>query len=318
MNWLKIQLETNHAGLEGAETFLSAQGIDSVEIEDSEEFLALLDDARPSWGDADGAVPPEAGRSRVTFYLEADEAGLTRLARIRTALSPFKRAHPEWAPLLMTLQEVRDADWENNWKAYYQPMDVGSRLTIIPAWEQQARPAEGRVPLILDPGLAFGTGSHPTTRLCLTALDQLLRGGERVADLGCGSGILSIAALRLGASRAFACDIDEKCVDVAYANAALNGIRPDTYTVRAGDVLTDAKLRAELGGGYDLVLANIVADVILGLAPAVRPLLAPGGVFLCSGVIAERGAEVEAALAAAGLRVETRREDAGWCSFLCR
>lgn len=130
-----------------------------------------------------------------------------------------------------------------------------------------------RVPLVLDPGLAFGTGSHATTRMCLKQLDKRVRGGERVLDLGCGSGILSIAALRLGAQEAFACDIDEKAADVAYENAALNGIGKERYTVLAGDILIDSKLQTAIGGGYDLVLANIVADVILALAPTVKGLL---------------------------------------------
>ena len=167
------------------------------------------------------------------------------------------------------MADVADEDWENNWKQFYKPMEIGSRLLVVPEWEEAADPT--RVKLVLNPGLTFGTGSHATTRLCLQALDTHIHGGERVLDLGCGSGILSIAALRLGAESAFACDIDEKCVDVAYENAALNGIGKDRYTVRWGDVLTDAALRQEMGAGYDIVVANIVADVIMGLSPHVRP-----------------------------------------------
>jgi ribosomal protein L11 methyltransferase len=172
------------------------------------------------------------------------------------------------------MADVADEDWENNWKQFYKPMEIGSRLLVVPEWEEAADPT--RVKLVLNPGLTFGTGSHATTRLCLQALDTHIHGGERVLDLGCGSGILSIAALRLGAESAFACDIDEKCVDVAYENAALNGIGKDRYTVRWGDVLTDAALRQEMGAGYDIVVANIVADVIMGLSPHVRPFLKRG------------------------------------------
>ena len=169
------------------------------------------------------------------------------------------------------MENLKDADWENNWKQYYKPMEIGERLLVIPEWEQenvkgQAKYA-GKVPLILEPGLTFGTGSHATTRLCLTALEEAVHGGETVLDLGCGSGILSIAALRLGAASAKAVDIDDKCLTVAYENAALNGIGKDRYTVLVGDVLSNGALRETLGGGYDVVVANIVADVIIGLAP---------------------------------------------------
>ncbi|WP_204791728.1 50S ribosomal protein L11 methyltransferase, partial [Oscillibacter sp. CU971] len=190
------------------------------------------------------------------------------------------------------------------------------RLLVIPQWEE-ADPGD-RVPLYLDPGLTFGTGAHATTRLCLTALETLVRGGERVLDLGCGSGILSVAALRLGAGSALAVDIDDKCRTAARENAGLNGIGPDRLDILVGNLLTDRAAAEKIGGGYDLVLANIVADVIIALAPRVRGLLSPGGTFLCSGIIKGRADEVEAALNAAGLEIRTRREDNGWYAFTCQ
>ena len=223
----------------------------------------------------------------------------------------------------MTLDDLEDADWENNWKQYYKPMELGDRLLVVPEWLREdpkvrAGLRAGRVPLVLDPGLTFGTGSHATTRLCLTALEKTIHGGERVLDLGCGSGILSIAALKLGASAATAVDIDDKCLDVAYENAALNGIGRDTYTVRIGDVLGDEALRTGLGGGWQMVVANIVADVIKGLAPLVRPMLAPGGRFLCSGIIDDRAEEVADCLRANGWELVETRSAEGWFSYLCR
>ena len=195
-------------------------------------------------------------------------------------------------------------------------MEIGDRLLVVPEWEQASDPQ--RIILRLNPGLTFGTGSHATTRLCLQALDAHIHGGEKVLDLGCGSGILSIAALRLGAASAFACDIDEKCVDVAYENAALNHITKDTYTVRWGDVLHDQQLRTEMGGGYDMVVANIVADVIIGLSGSVRDFLKPGGLFLCSGIIDDRAEEVLQKLQSDGWDVIEQRSSEGWFSYLSR
>ena len=257
-----------------------------------------------------------AGRSRITFYLEAREAGFAKLGEVRVALEGLKQERRDLGTLLMTLEDVEDADWENNWKQYYKPMEIGERLLVIPQWEE-ADPGD-RVPLYLDPGLTFGTGAHATTRLCLTALETLVRGGERVLDLGCGSGILSVAALRLGAGSALAVDIDDKCRTAARENAGLNGIGPDRLDILVGNLLTDGAAAEKIGGGYDLVLANIVADVIIALAPRVRGLLSPGGTFLCSGIIEGRADEVAAALNAAGLEIRTRREDNGWYAFTCQ
>ena len=216
----------------------------------------------------------------------------------------------------MTLDNLQDADWENNWKQYYKPMEIGERLIVIPEWLQAE--TNGRVPLILNPGLTFGTGSHATTRLCLKALEKTVNNGDRVLDLGCGSGILSIAALKLGAKGAFACDIDEKCKAVAYENAALNGVDPSVYQVEIGDILSNRRLRDKIGTGYQVVLANIVADVIIALAPAVRPLLAEDGVFICSGIIDDRAEEVAAKLQEAGLVIQETHSAEGWFCYICK
>ena len=317
MKWLEVHIDTNHQGLEQVEAFLSGQGIDSVVIDDEGEFQDFLENNHQYWDYVDeDLMAAEKGKSRVTFYLEANEDGFSTLAQVRVALAEFKERHPECGSLLMTLDNLEESDWENNWKQFYKPMEIGDRLIVIPEWENAD--IGDRVPLILNPGLTFGTGSHATIRLCLKALEQRVHGGERVLDLGCGSGILSIAALKLGAAHAFACDIDDKCQDVAYENAALNGIGKDVYTVRTGDILTDSALQAEIGGGYDVVLANIVADVIIALAPAVRPLLKPDGVFICSGIIDDRAVEVADKLRQAGLAILESNQSEGWFSYVCR
>ena len=317
MHWLELHIDTNHTGLDPVTALLSSLDIDNVMIDDEEEFHAFLEENRPHWDYVDEDLEREMrGKSRITFYLLAGDTGFAKLAEVRVALQALKESRSDCGSLLLTLEEVQDADWETSWKQYYKPLEIGERLLVIPQWETAE--LHGRVPLILDPGLTFGTGNHATTRLCLTALEQAVQGGERVLDLGCGSGILSIAALRLGAASARAVDIDEQCLTVARDNAALNNIGPDRYTVEVGDLLTDEDFRASLGGGYQIVLANIVADVIIALAPLVRSLMAEGGWFLCSGIIDTRADEVAEKLRATGLILAQRQESEGWCAFTCR
>ncbi|MBP3494206.1 MAG: 50S ribosomal protein L11 methyltransferase [Oscillospiraceae bacterium] len=317
MHWLELKIDTTPAGIAPVSDLVEALGVTGLVIEDEGDFHDFLEQNRQYWDYVDEELlESKRGVCRVTFYVSADDEGMDTVAKVRLALAELKSRRGDCGSLVMTMAQMDDADWENNWKQFYKPMEIGERLIVVPEWERAD--TAGRVKLILNPGLTFGTGSHATTRLCLTALEKHVTQGQRVLDLGCGSGILSIAALLLGADHAFACDIDEKCVDVAYENAALNGIGKDRYTVRWGDVLSDKQLQKEMGGQYDIIVANIVADVIIGLAPQVRPFLKEDGLFLTSGIIDDRAAEVAEKLRAAGWQIVEERQSEGWFSYLCK
>ncbi len=317
MQWLELKIDTTPAGIDPVSALVEELGVTGLVIEDEGDFHDFLEHNHQYWDYVDEELlASKRGVCRVTFYVSADEAGMDTVAKVRLALAALKERRGDCGRLVMTMAQMDDADWENNWKQFYKPMEIGDRLIVVPEWENAD--THGRVKLILNPGLTFGTGSHATTRLCLTALEKHVAQGQRVLDLGCGSGILSIAALLLGAEHAFACDIDEKCVDVAYENAALNGIGRDRYTVRWGDVLSDRQLQKEMGGQYDIIVANIVADVIIGLAPQVRPFLKEDGLFLTSGIIDDRAAEVAEKLRAAGWEIVEQRSSEGWFSYLCK
>lgn len=308
VKWLEVTLDTTEAELDALCARLTGNGVTGLAIEDEEDFKTFLEQNHQYWDYVDdGLLARMKGVCRVKFYITDDADGRKQLEGWLAGIDqPY------------SLASLGDNDWAHSWQKYYKPMPVGERLYIVPEWERGEPVPAGKAPLYLNPGLTFGTGSHASTQLCLMGLERYTVPGKPVLDLGCGSGILSIAALKLGAASAAAVDIDDKCRDVAYENAALNGIGQDTYTVRIGDVLGDAVLRADLGGGWQMVVANIVADVIIGLSPLVRPMLAPGGLFLCSGIIDDRAQEVADRLRENGWEILETRSAEGWFSYLCR
>ena len=239
---------------------------------------------------------------KVHMYLAPDENPAEVLPLFK------ERLEASGIPYKLATNGVEQEDWQNAWKKYYHAMDIGKRLAIVPGWEQYDT---DRTAITMDPGMAFGTGTHETTALCLEVLDERVRGGERVLDIGTGSGILAIAALKLGAAAAEGVDIDPMCVRTAGENAARNGVE-DRLTVLVGDLSDKAS------GVYDLITANIVAAAILSLAPHVPALLAPGAVFIASGIIDTRKEEVLAGLRAAGLEPFDVREKRGWVCIVCR
>ena len=295
MEWTDIRLTVAKADADNAEavaTMIAEGGIYIEDYSDIEQQVAEI--AHVDLIEQELLDKP---RDQVVIHLYLETLALIA-------------ARMEAAGIAYTVETegVEQEDWQNGWRKYYHPMEIGQRLAVVPSWQEYDT---DRVKLILDPGLAFGTGGHETTSLCLEALDERVKGGERVLDIGTGSGILAIAALKLGAASAEGVDIDPVAVRTAGENAALNGVA-DQLTVLVGDLSDKAS------GTYDIITANIVANAILSLAPAVPGLMAEDAVFIASGIIDSRKDEVIAGLEAAGLAVQEVKEKRGWECIVCR
>ena len=305
MRYIEVTVNTPKEEIDARCEQMAVMGAGGFVIENEDDFKEFLEHNHQYWDYVDEELSSQfAGVSRIKCYLTDDEDGLAVLRQIRDAYGDVQTAF------------VEDSDWENNWREYYKPIEVGEKLVVVPEWEET--PDDGRLTLRLDPGLIFGTGSHATTRMCLAGLEPYCGEGVRVLDLGCGSGILGIGALILGCERCLGVDIDPKAPDVVMSNAALNGIGPNRMTAWAGDILGDASLRQRIGGGWQLVLANIVADVIIPLSAIVEQFMAPGAVFICSGIIENRWPETAAALAENGFEILNHRSEEEWHCFVCR
>lgn len=306
MRWIEASIKTKSEEIDGLCATLEALGVEGVCIEDEADFQAFLENNRQYWDYVDEKLTSYfSGLSRVKFYLSDDEAGRKMLDTVRKELEKE-----------IAVSYVDDADWENGWKENFPPLEIGERLLVIPEWLEPE--TGGRAVLRLEPGIAFGTGNHATTRMCLKALESINATGKKVLDLGCGSGILGLAALVLGAGSVTGCDVDPKAPDAAQNNAALNGISGDMFQIHAGDILSDRGLRKKLGGGYDIVLANIVADVIISLSGIFREFLAPEGLIVCSGIIDGRVAEVEAAMRKNKLSILRHLREEEWNCYVLK
>ena len=302
MAWLEITIETEPKKIGATATALTAQGFSELVIEDQQEFETFLDENRAYWDYIDENLQQQLqGLSRIKLYLEdTDKAGLDRLNKAAEKLG--------LTPIIAQLPET---NWEESWKDNYPAVEVGENLIVVPYW--QAEETNGRTPIILDPGLTFGTGAHASTQMVMEAMEQTVTDGFKCLDLGSGSGILSIAALRLGAASAIGVDIDPKAEDIARENAAYNGFAAPEFTALTGNVTEDVALMDQLSQlEYDLVLVNIVADVIIGLAPVLPKFLTARSTLICSGILDVRLEEVKAALEKAGLTVTGIRQKEDW------
>ena len=320
MNWIEIQIITASAGVDALCAMLTDLGIKGFSIADPADFQEFLQNKEGKWDYIDQDLLGMAqGDTTVTVYLPDNAQGAEQLVALRAMLAQIHARDDAqlFGTLELTLKNVREEDWANNWKQYFKPFTVGERLLIKPSWEMGENPWN-RAVLEIDPASSFGTGQHHTTRLCLELLEQLMHPGDRVLDLGCGSGILSIGALLLGASGATAVDIEENAAATATENARKNHIDPTLYRVFCGNVLEDETLCREIGDGYDLICANIVADVLIAMKQLFRQFLRPEGSLIMSGIIMERRDEVLDQLKKAGFALLEVREKEGWAAASLR
>ena len=303
MAWLEITVNTKPGGVEALATALTGLGFEDFCIEDQQEFESFLEENREYWDYIDEGLQQELqGLSRIKLYIEDTDTG---------SLETLRRFTQDRG-LSMTEKLLPDTDWSESWKESYPPQEVGKDLVVLPYW--LAETYEGsRKQVILDPGLTFGTGAHPSTQMVMETMEEALVPGTRCLDLGSGSGILSITALRLGAGEALGVDIDPKAEDIARENAAYNGFSAPAFTALTGNVTADKGLMERLSQTeYGLVLVNIVADVIIGLSPVLPEFLGEDTVLICSGILDTRLPEVLEALEKAGLTVTAIREKEEW------
>ena len=310
--WLEITIDTASGGIEEVAAALTAGGFEDLVIEDQAEFESFLDENRAYWDYIDESLQSRLqGLSHIKLYLQQeDPAGLARLEALLEQLKA--RAGGRLGSLQMHLSQLAETNWEDSWKDNYPPQSIGSRLVVLPYWLADTD-TEGRLPVILDPGLTFGTGAHPSTQMVLEAMEKAVFPGASCLDLGSGSGILSIAALRLGAKTAVGVDIDPKAEDIARENAAYNGLGSPEFTALTGNVTADKKLMDTLmQDRYDVVLVNIVADVIIGLAPVLPKLLDGKSHLILSGILDTRLPDVLSALKQAGLQAKQIHQKEEW------
>lgn len=318
MDWIRVSIFTTSDGIEPVMGRLLQLGIDGIEIEDEQDFKNFLETNRECWDYVDDKLIREKeGETCIKAYIEADNPDM--LSAIKTEMADLKDMDKDgnFGRLTAELDSIREEDWANTWKQYFHVMEIGENLVVKPYWED-IEPTD-KIVFEINPGLTFGTGSHHTTRLCLEDIEKTVKENDTVLDLGCGSGILSIVSLMLGAKKACAVDIDKNSMETAYDNLSRNGIDKSRYSVHIGNILSDKSLQDEiLSEKYDVVLANIVADVIIAALPFVKKALKPDGTFITSGIIEDRISDVETALFENGFEIVSENRSADWAEYKCK
>lgn len=322
MDFLEAFVETSEIGIEMASGVVYANGVTGIMVEDQRDFSEFMKDPNRQWDYIDDELMKQklTQKNGITFFVTDNASGIETLNAIKADLKRVKDEEKifDVGSFNLTVKNVKEEDWANNWKKYFKPFPVGDKVVIKPSWEEYEE-KEGRVVLNIDPGHIFGTGSHETTKGCIEFIEKFVGGGERVADIGCGSGILAIAALLLGADFASAVDIDPNAVEIVRQNAELNCIKPEKYEVFAGDILNDGDIQEKFNGKkYDMAFANIVADIVIPLSAMVPDFIRDKGIFICSGIISERLNDVMEALNKNGFEILeiTRKKD--WCAIASR
>lgn len=312
MDWKEISIYTTTQGVDIVSGFLIAHGIRGMTIEDAADFKDFLQSTEIHWDYIEESLVSELSNkeSNVKFYLPDNLQGIEQFNEIKASIEGQRGLNEgiDLGRLAIETANVNEEDWSTAWKKYYHPTKIGKKLVVVPCWEDYTL-ADGEVRVTLDPGMAFGTGTHETTRLCMQLLEDCVTYSTDMLDIGTGSGILAITALLLGAKTAVGVDIDELSVKVAQENADLNQIGNKIKLV-CGD------LTEKITGKFHVVCANIVADVIIRLSHDVTQFMYEDSVLLVSGIIEERSDEVVAALTQAGLQVEKSITENGWVAIM--
>lgn len=320
MQWLRVTVVTESEGIDLLCDAMGELGISGFEIEDEQDFNEFLENSTKYWDYVDDdLLESKKGETKLKFYLENNSEINDKLAQIKTALDSLKRTcELPLGTLELSTEGLNEEDWANNWKQYFKPIEVGEKILIQPEWCPHDEETD-RTVFTVNPGMTFGTGTHASTKLCIELLEKAVDENTNLLDAGCGSGILSIIALMLGAKEATAVDIDENCIHVAYENADMNKVDKSKYKVYAGDIIRDFELFDKISvTKYDVIVANIVADVIIALLPSVKKLIKQGGTFICSGIIKERLEDVLNAMKDENIEAEKILEDNGWAAVECK
>ncbi|MCI7805222.1 MAG: 50S ribosomal protein L11 methyltransferase [Oscillospiraceae bacterium] len=320
MNWTEAEIYTSTEGIDILCASLLDIGIKGFAIKDSEDFNEFLENKDGKWDYIDDDLMGlKSCESSVTVYLPDNSQGAEMLISLKQLLARMKERDSagSWGRLEFEIKSVKEEDWANNWKQYFKPLKVGEKLLVKPSWEEYDG-NDNRTILEIDPASSFGTGQHNTTKLCLELLEKAVNGGERILDLGCGSGILSIGGILLGANEATAVDIEENAVTTALENAEKNNISKEEYHAYCGDIISDTELREKIGSGFDIITANIVADVLIAMSSLFSSFLKPESTLIISGIITERKSEVVDAVVKAGFDVIEEAEGEGWAAVMMK